>query len=72
MIPGLPRVASQDKLLPLHNFTKVNLPSGLEELSDLSGAVNDLPMVHTMAFPMVWLGARVSVGRDRKQFVMYK
>lgn len=51
---------------------KANLSAGLEGLSGLPGTVNDWPMVHTMVFPMTWVGAQVSLGRDRRQFVMYK
>lgn len=46
--------------------------SQLEGLSDLLGAVNDWPMIHTIAFPVIWVGAKVSLGRDRKRFVTYK
>lgn len=37
-----------------------------------SGAVSDCLVVHIAAFPVIWVGANVSLGRDRKQSVMYK
>lgn len=72
--------AQWDPCLPKGNISffyftilpKANLSAGLEGLSDLLGAVNEWPEVYTSAFPMIWPGARVSLGRERKQFVMCK
>lgn len=51
---------------------KASLSVGLEGLSDLPGTANDWSMVHTMAIPVSWVGAQLSLGRDRRQFVMCK
>lgn len=58
--------------LPFIISPRASLSEGLEGLSDLPGTANDWSSVHIMAFPVTWVGAQVSLGRDRRQFVMCK
>lgn len=55
-----------------HRSLTSQLRQRLEGLSGLLGGVKDWLVFHTAAFPVIWVGAKVSLGRDRKQFVMYK
>lgn len=53
-------------------FLKVNLLVGLEGLSDFLGIVNDWFVVYVIVFFVIWVSVEVLLGRDRRQFVMYK
>lgn len=58
--------------LPSIVSPKALLSEGLQGLSDLPGTANDWSTVRIMALPVTWVGAQVSLGRDRRQFVMCK
>lgn len=58
--------------LPSFVSPKASLSEGLDGLSDLPGTANDWSTVRIMALPVTWVGAQVSLGRDRRQFVMCK
>lgn len=58
--------------LPFIILPKASLSVRLEGMSDLPGTANDWSIVHTMAFSVTWVGAQLSLGRDRRQFVMCK
>lgn len=58
--------------LPFIISPKASLSIGLGGLSDLPGTTNDWSIVLSMAFPVTWVGAQLSLGKDRRQFVMCK
>lgn len=60
------------KILLLHRFTRGQSIGRAGRARDLLEAVNDCLVVRTAAFPVIWVGAKESLGRDRKQSVMYK
>lgn len=68
-LPGFPGEAQASSV---SQITKGQPISRARRARDLLGAVNDRLVVHTAAFPVIWVSANVSLGRDREQSVMYK